>query len=310
MMMAGITSETRENAWRFIFEMAKQISPGNTDGLGYAAMTTEGDLFGERWLFNGEAFFNRETEAPLSEREADILSTYRGALRKEQRPIRYNKFGVLSDTGMAAITLHTRMATSGKGFENTHPFVSNGVSLIHNGVISNAHRLEMKQSTCDSETILNLYVKNNVAEKPALIQAVAKRLQGYYACGVLGKSEKDGVFLDIFKCVRANLEAAYVKELQTVVFSTRLADIKTVCEKLGFTVSGEFVFESNTLLRLDALTGTVISVQKFKQPEIKIRKRPSISEGLPRVSKAWVEEEAEERYPLYQGRSWLKGGLE
>jgi predicted glutamine amidotransferase len=310
MMMAGVTSDTRDNAWKFIKEMAKEMSPSNMDGLGYAALSTEGELFGERWHHNGEAFNVRQGGEPLSPLDSHLIETYAGALRKERPPIRYNKFGSVNEDSLAAITLHTRMATSGKEFMNTHPFVVDGTSLIHNGVIRNADKLEMIQSTCDSEAILNLYVKHKVMQKPTSIQTVAKKLQGYYACGVLSHNESQGHILDVFKCSNANLGAAFVQELNTVVFSTRVSDIKAVCTRLGFNVLSEFVFEAETLLRIDALTGEPIETISFIVPAPKYdnpkSRRPKV-ENNP-VARQWKEEVPEERQWLYQGDWWKKGG--
>lgn len=299
MIMAGIKPETREAAWSFIKEMAKEITPGNVDGLGYAAMSETGELFGERWHHNSEAFTVRETAVPVLPFEQRLLSTYKGAIKRRLSPAKYNKFGSVCEN-ITAITLHSRMATSGKEFVNTHPFVVGETSLIHNGVIRNASSLEMKQSTCDSETILNLYVKHKVFNQPEAIQRVAKKLLGYYACGVFSNSKKQGRILDIFKCDSANLAAAYVKELGTVVFSTRVDDIKSVCARLGFTVEHEFLFASETLLRLDALTGEVLQSVKFDATfgmKVEHRDRPAI--------RSWKEKEPQERI-VYQG-GWWKG---
>lgn len=313
MLMAGITSETRELAWAFIREMAKEISPGNTDGLGYAAVTTTGDLFGERWHLNAEAFVNRDSAEPLSPLDNHLIKYYYGAIKKASKPIRYNKFGVIAEDSIAAITLHTRMATSGKEFANTHPFVLGKTSLIHNGVISNAERLEMKQSTCDSETILNLYAKKNVSEKPKNIQLVANKLRGYYACGVLSENTSQGVFMDVFKCSRAILDAAFIKELNTMVFSSRISDIKAVCGRMGLTVLSEFVFEDDTFIRIDALTGEPIEQVSFQSVGYSSetiptkRKSRGSSQGLTLTESQWSGDEISVTSDWsYTGDSWYK----
>jgi len=316
MMMAGVTAETREKAWAFIKEMAKELSPGNQDGCGYSAMAADGSIFGERWHLNAEAFVNRELTPPISDFEGGLLEQYLGAIKRKQTPVKYSKFGSLQFDSMTAITLHTRFATSGKEFVNTHPFVVGSTSLIHNGVISNASQLEIKQSTCDSEAILNLYVKHKVADGIKSIQRVADKLQGYYACGVFAQSKAHGAILDIFKCDAANLQAAYVKELRTLVFSTNINDIKSVCTRLGFTVVHDFIFDNDTLLRLDAIDGSVIDSVKFvstqpvsitsfnKGKHKKNRSLPSqpVSAKSP-VMRSWKAEEIEVEHNdwLYQG---------
>lgn len=312
MMMSGITNETREKAWAFIKEMAKELSPGNQDGCGYSAMSGDGSIFGERWHINSEAFINRELAPPIDELEGSLLEQYRGAIKRKQMPVKYSKFGSLQFDSMTAITLHTRFATSGKEFMNTHPFVVGSTSLIHNGVISNASQLEMKQSTCDSEAILNLYVKHKVCDNPKMIQRVADKLYGYYACGVFTRSKENGAVLDIFKCDAANLQAAYVKELGTIVFSTNVNDIKSVCNRLGMSVSHEFIFDNDTLLRIDAIDGTVIdsvkftstqshSVREVKSKKHRVSKTP-ITANSP-IMRNWKAEEIdiEPSDWLYQG---------
>lgn len=264
MMMAGINDSNRKLAWEFTKLMAAQMSPGNSDGLGYAAVTTDGELFGERWHNNNEAFTVRHTSEPPSKEETILAEKYKGFLVQEQKPIRYNKFGSINEESTCAITLHTRMATSGKQFINTHPFVRGGTSLIHNGVIGNARELEMIQSTCDSEAILNLYVNNSVTNNPAGIQKVAHKLQGYYACGVLTETKKYGYVLDIFKDSRARLSGAFIRDMGIMVFATVLDDILAVCEKMCMEVAYKYTVNEGVLIRLSTLTGEPFLTQEFE----------------------------------------------
>ena len=264
MVMAGINNKNRKLAVEFTKLMAKQLTPGNSDGLGYAAVNTKGNLFGERWLNNSDAFLNRPINQTLSKEESLLVDKYRGFLIPDVPPPTYNSFGDIDEENIAAITLHTRLATSGKEFINTHPFVLGDTSLIHNGVISNAGDLKMIQSTCDSEAILNEYVENKVMDKPENIRKVANKLQGYYACGVFSQTKTGGNILDIFKDSRANLEAAYIVDLKTIVFSSRLSDIRAVCSQMGMEVGRTFKVSDDMLLRIDPVSGDVHSTVKFK----------------------------------------------
>lgn len=264
MVMAGINNKNRKLAIEFTKLMAKQLTPGNSDGLGYAALNTKGELFGERWLNNSDAFVNRPMNQSLTKEESLLVDKYKGFLIPDVPAPVYNSFGKIDEDNIAAITLHTRLATSGKEFINTHPFVLDETSLIHNGVISNASDLKMIQSTCDSEAILNEYVENRVMDKPENIRKVANKLQGYYACGVFSKPRSGGNILDIFKDSRAVLEAAYIVDLRTIVFSSRLADIRAVCSQMGMEVGRAFKVSDDMLLRIDPISGDVLSTQKFK----------------------------------------------
>lgn len=263
MIMSGINNKNRALALEFTKLMAKQITPGNSDGLGYAAVTTKGTLFGERWLNNSEAFVNRPTIQTLSKQETLLVDKYKGFLIPDVPAPVYNSFGVIDEENIAAITLHTRLATSGKEFINTHPFVLGDTALIHNGVISNANDLKMVQSTCDSEAILNEYVDNKVMDKPENIRKVAGKLQGYYACGVFSKTKSGGTILDIFKDSRANLEAAYIVDMRAIVFSSRLSDIKAVCSQMGMEIGRTFKVSDDMLLRVDPVSGDVLVTESF-----------------------------------------------
>jgi len=273
-VMPSITSETRDNAWKLIYKMADKMSVHpNNDGLGYAALSEDGNLFGERWHTNRDAFEVRET---ISKTHKKRFEKMKGFLISPSKGAKYNSFGKLELDKLAAITLHTRLATSGKEFENTHPFVDGFTSLIHNGVIRNVDELELKQSTCDSETILNEYVKHDVMNKPENMQIVANKLQGYYACGVFSRM-KDVPILDIFKSDTANLYSGFVKELDTFVFTTMYGDLEEACRFLGFTLEGFYKVESGVLIRLNPFTGEVINTQEFEDKYITKKEESGIS---------------------------------
>lgn len=263
MVMAGINSSNRKLAWEFTKHMAVQMSPGNSDGLGYMALTSDGELYGERWHNNSEAFNNRPiTDTPTKE-ELIIANKYDGFLVSERPPIRYNKFGSINEDSTTAIALHTRMATSGKQFINTHPFVRGKTALIHNGVISNADDFKLLQSTCDSEVILNQYVERNVTNSIDKIQAVADKLDGYYACAIMTETKKYGYVVDIFKDSRARLSGVFIRDMGIMVFTTVAEDAVTVCKKMGMEVAYKFAVKEGIMLRLSRLTGDPLMSQKF-----------------------------------------------
>lgn len=254
--IAGINNGTKDAAWKFIHEMGKEMSKNNDDGLGYTAIDKDGDMFGERWLHNNEAF---KTRTALSELDKKLIESYNGCINKEDK---YNSFGNLNES-IVAITLHTRMATSGKQFYNTHPFVLDDVSLIHNGVIRNTTSLINTMSTCDSECILHEYVDNDVSSDVKNFQKVVDKLEGYFALGVLGYNQV-GYYLDIIKDNKASLYAAYIEQLGTVVFTTDISDVYKVCKKLKYKVVSHYEVIDNVLLRLDVVTGKAFNSFIFK----------------------------------------------
>ena len=272
-MMAGINDDNRSDASDLIIEMAGIIGLSMRDGIGYAAVTTDGDLFGERWFKSEDAFDLRE-EPTVSKDEQYILDQYKSALTLIDKPKKYNTFGDEKKSiaelwgNVSAVTLHGRFATSAKEFRNTHPFIVNDTSLVHNGVIRNAFSLNrMKQSSCDSEVILNLYDEMLVSETPANIQAVVDNLIGYYACGVFSRDSEGNRVLDIFKDQTANLSAAYIDELGVVVFVTNIDDLKRACDVLDLTIGSVYKVNSGILMRLNPVDGSVITMKHFNTSE-------------------------------------------
>lgn len=268
-MVSGIKPETVENAWVFAQEMGKLMSKGNSDGLGYAAITNEGKLFGERWLENKDAFAEAIVDTTPFDDElfANLGEAIDGSKKEfNKNKGEYNNFGKFEPDKIVALTLHTRFATSPKGMQNTHPFVDNNVSLIHNGVIRNPEAYGMKNSSCDSESILQGYLKEDVVSDPANFQKVAEKLQGYYACGVLTNSET-GPILDIFKGNSARLYAAFIKELNAFVLSTDDDDIKNTAKYLGFTMGEVYKINEGRFIRVNAITGKTASITSFKVGE-------------------------------------------
>lgn len=253
-IVAGVKPSTVNKVWKFAEAIAKPMSRSNTDGLGYGAITSDGALFGERWLNNDHAFKSA----------GDVESVdpnYAGAVEFKSETFNYTSYGEIDKKNIVALTMHTRWATTPKGMNNVHPFVLEEVSLIHNGVIRNHHEFKL-ESTCDSEAILQSYVKQKVWETPTNFQAAADMIRGYYACGVLFHSV-DGPRLDIFKASHAVLYVAYIKELETYVHCTSDDDIKNVCKELGYSHGPVYTILSNKFIRIDAAAGKTMSITTF-----------------------------------------------
>lgn len=263
MIMSGITDETKENAWAFCKAMAVQMSSPNSaekDGFGYAAIDAQGNLFGERWVDNKAAFKHQNPYG--SEVDNTYLKKYK-ILSKERM---YGNFGVFNEN-IRSITMHSRSSTNTVSYKNTHPFVEDFTSVIHNGVIHNDDKLTKKTSTCDSEVILHEYIKYNIANRPGKFKKVANRLEGYYALGIFSKTSEGRVILDIIKDNSAKLEAYMIKELNCVVFATPKfngSSVEDACKTLGFEIISKYEVKANRLQRLDALTGETIAYESFK----------------------------------------------
>lgn len=289
--VAGIKPAKTKQVWDFVMAIAKPMSQANSDGLGYAAITAEGDIFGERWLNNDHAF----GKVDLNNKVVDV---FKDAVNGKKEEIEYNSFGKIQMSKAVAITLHTRYATSPKGMKNTHPFVDDGISLIHNGVISNDSDFKL-ESTCDSEAILRAYQIEKVAEDAKAVQAMADSLKGYYACGVLTKTAI-GPTLDIFKS-NASLHVAYVKELETFVVSTSDSDIKDTCRLFGYTMGSVFNIFDGKFIRVNAITGKETEVITFKESDryrssnYSYPSTPTVSTEQPKTSNVIIYDKGKRR---------------
>lgn len=273
MIMGGIKKANVDKAWRFVKAIGPHMSKGNTDGIGYTAVDSNGDMFGQRWHNNWQ--FMKKAGVMVSEPDKllqynDFLSETTSYYSAGPTSLNSNDFGNVNYQDMVAITLHTRYATSGKGFENTHPFVypEQDTSLIHNGVIGNYKQFDLKVSSCDSEAILISYLKNQVNLDSNNILKLAGELSGYFMCGVFSRDGEGNRILDMFKH-SANLYASYVKELDTVVFCTSDDDIKSSCEDLGFTYTKPKNVRQDIMIRMNPFTGEMTESQVWVYPSEK-----------------------------------------
>lgn len=263
--IAGVTKVTdknRDNVWLFMMALGELMTPGNNDGLGYAAFDKEGNIFGEKWLNNAQAFLDLSKIVPniTAEKMANL----------------YTYFGkkVVKDDAQAII-LHTRAATCGKGIKNTHPFINNEddieVAIIHNGVIGNHMDLEKKFSTCDSEVIAHLYDKHGVKAGLTKIDEVTQRLWGWYTVLALSKDPNGKMYMDAFTDA-PRLSSYFIPELDTRVYSTYAGDIEKVAKMFGYTIKDGKTMKANTSQRIDVLTGEVLErhvTKEMKAPPAK-----------------------------------------
>lgn len=236
--------------------MSPFMSENDRDGLGYAAQDDKG-VFGERWLNPQDAWKYR---TPWSKKDKAIKDAFVNVLDGSPR---YNRWGKVNNK-FHAVLLHTRMATCAIGLDNTHPFVSKDgqTALVHNGVVRSS-TLKNITSTCDSELLLNSYVNNGVKASPAAIQSVAKEIQGSYACGVLTTDADGKPVMDIFRNATSSLYAAFVKELDTIVYCTNIDIVRKACKKLKWRMGSTFKFADNKIIRVDAKTGDLITQHSF-----------------------------------------------
>ena len=261
----------------------KLVSHPDNDGFGYAAMTSEGNIYGERWLNVVDALKDRyklsgEFEDKLKKTFGDAIK-----LETESNAEKYNTFGDFSKENISkttSIILHARNKTKGdKNIENTHPFYCgdkedvHDIALIHNGTIRNHEDIPKRHSdysTCDSEVILNQYLDYGINFEASNIESLADDFIGEYACLVLTKSSvnnKEVPIVDVFKSEKP-LYMAFIKEYGCVVFCTMKHIIVDVAKDCNLTVIGISEFQDGNLLRFNAVTGQLMQKPvKFEPSE-------------------------------------------
>lgn len=268
----------------------RQLSKTESDGFGYAA--TDGkNLFSEAWMHSTDAFKHRNY---VDDKDSQLIELFRGAIDKDPT---YLSNGTVdrSLNSVTTITMHARTQTNTHSLENTHPFVIDGVSLIHNGIIHNHDKWRKKLSTCDSESILTKYLKDDVRHSPMAIEGIFSQLQGYYACAVLLPTV-NGYALDVFKCNNANLSFAVVKELgNAFIWTTTERDLKEICKALNWSEPRFFDFDAFTLVRCDAVTGKPIMVHVCPVDE----SRFNIGTGSKYSDWREVDDDYDDRYDDY-----------
>jgi len=195
MILKGI--QNSQLALDFMKAVAPNMSVYNSDGIGYSAVNSKNKMFMEKW-HNNKQFL--DTDTVIDNDTLKLLAPFKNRL--PYLSLNYTNYGEVTRDDLTTVTMHTRYATCGKTFENTHPFIEGDTSLIHNGVIRNQEELNLnKNSTCDSENALQLY-KNlniNLETSPDNVQDFIDQLKGYWAFAFLSPDANNRYMLDVVR---------------------------------------------------------------------------------------------------------------
>lgn len=271
LLIAGIKPEHLSKVQTLAKSAAKVMSRMDEDGLGYAAITNKGVVYGEKWLNNVDAFVMHK-QPEIDQSVIKMNNTFGNMIEWDKVQAIgkvYDRFGKINPETTAntvGLIIHTRNATVGsKTIENVHPFFSINekdqpdTALIHNGGILNHAKLTKVTSSCDSEVLLHEYLGNAMYHNPWGVEQLAKTVSGTYAVGVLssmydGETKEDVPYLDIFKSNK-ELYAAYVNELETTVFCTTSHGLEEIVKASEMTLRNLVKVKDGYLIRLNAITG-------------------------------------------------------
>lgn len=251
MIIPHVPKDKQEKAWELAIAITPYLTEKDQDGFGYMALGSKG-LFGQRWL-------NTELAWTDTKMHKSIEAMLGGAVQDTSSD--QADFGKQGEH-LHSLSLHSRMATCGLGIENTHPFVNKDLSVgvVHNGVLHNPQDFGPRSSTCDSEAFLNIYQEDDVQASLNGIADFSQFLSGWYAVSALFKDKSGKWFLDVFKESRANLHAAYIKEIGAVVLVTTPQHLDNALADLNWAAATTFEFKPDTAVRIDPMTGEQVDV--------------------------------------------------
>jgi hypothetical protein len=124
----------------------------------------------------------------------------------------------LPKTLSGGLLVHARISTNSISLDNTHPFVNDAYSLVHNGIIDNEGEQYEQKSTCDTEHALH-----HLTTKGA--QGMVANVSGYYAIGALNRLTGE---LLVVKDHIANLNACYIPSLDSMAFGTSADQLREI----------------------------------------------------------------------------------
>lgn len=248
-----ITDKNRENVWTFMMLLGNLISQGNNTGLGYAALDSKGQLFGEKWLVNETAF-----------QDLSIIPKVNATNIKNI----YACFGKVNREDAIGIIMHTRAATCEVNIENTHPFVNDKdnptIATLHNGIIHNHMQFEKKYSTCDSEILVHMYDKFKVASDIGNINKYIKQIHGWYTALNLTVRPDETPIMDVYSDT-GMFASYYIKELETRIWSSSAQDVYKVAQALSLTAVDPKQLKRGVAMRINVDTGEAISTMRLAQ---------------------------------------------
>ena len=258
--VTSITDNNRTKVIKLLTTMAPIMSQIDNDGFGYAAITKNGNVFGEKWLDVKKAFHKPpQPKKQVVDAHNKLVSSFGNFLEIDELPsdVIHGYFGEIDWNNAVSCMLHSRMATCGKTFDNVHPFFRENKALIHNGIIRNDNKFTKYVSTCDSEVLLSQYIDNKCDVSPENVEKAFNEIQGYYGTMILGKTLDNIPYLDIIKH-HANLCMCFVPTLDTFVICTKSEMLKDAFKLLKWSHSPIYEMKDDIYLRLNAIDGSQI----------------------------------------------------
>lgn len=176
------------------------------DGFGYASLNDNQLICGERTTKPFEwSPFNRKTS------QLSIVSSPS-----------CNSFGDLASVKDSQVFIgHGRFSTNSKTLANTHPFVSDTLAMIHNGVVQQVGpKIDNLKTDCDTEILFHHWKRSEMHD-------IEDQVSGYYAMAVI---DSETQLLHIVRDSAASLYIAWSASVESFVIATTVEIIWMVAE--------------------------------------------------------------------------------
>lgn len=208
---------------KFLKTVQRAVCRTDNSGFGYATLTQHGQLWGERTI-NPSSFQMRINKPDTVTEKLPIISK------------QCDKFGSHTEKGNIAFIGHGRLSTNSVSLPNTHPFVGDGVALIHNGVVQDGGDKKVDCVTDnDTEILFRYWLRGGMPE-------VEANVTGYYALAILDKHGK----MHIVRDDRASLYISYCRTVHSYIIATKPDIITEVAKKMKWTVDQPEAITPNT----------------------------------------------------------------
>lgn len=184
------------------------------DGFGYAVNTVDGEIWGERTMtpFSFDAMV---PDVDGKTKKLPIVS-----------PRLSNRFGPVGCEDNLSFIAHGRLSTNKISLANTHPFLSENVALVHNGVVSDPNKAAgPRKTSCDTEILLNLWEQNEIT-------AIEENAGGYYAIAILDRLGQ----LHIVKDDCAMLYVAFSPTAESYLIATTAEIIRDIASRMKWEI--------------------------------------------------------------------------
>lgn len=210
------------------------LTEKDNDGFGYAVLNQDLSLAGEKCL-------NPEDFTPLSALRPTKVSSL--PIIKKTRA----SFGRLQSKKTKSLIAHGRMSTNSIRLENTHPFTTQTLAMVHNGVVDDASDLiadhELK-TNCDSELILRHWEKGGLKQ-------VESWITGYYAFAVLDRSTG---LLHVVRDSRATLYISYSRTIDSYIIATTREIVINLAKEMQWNIEEPELISDNLAVTFDGNT--------------------------------------------------------